>query len=40
MTVTLPTPVRLLPAPMRKSVGDPSNHDRVLVGLRLRQSAP
>lgn len=33
--VALPTLVRRLPAPLRKIIGDLSNTDRVLVGLRL-----
>lgn len=33
--VALPTLVRRLPAPLRKVIGDLSNVDRVLVGLRL-----
>jgi circadian clock protein KaiB len=33
--VALPTLVRRLPAPLRKIIGDLSNLDRVLVGLRL-----
>jgi circadian clock protein KaiB len=33
--VALPTLVRRLPAPLRKVIGDLSNLDRVLVGLRL-----
>jgi circadian clock protein KaiB len=32
----IPTLVRRLPAPMRKIIGDLSDSDRVLVGLRLR----
>lgn len=34
--VALPTLVRRLPAPLRKIIGDLSDVDRVLVGLRLR----
>lgn len=34
--VALPTLVRRLPAPLRKVIGDLSDVDRVLVGLRLR----
>ena len=34
--VALPTLVRRLPAPLRKIIGDLSNIDRVLVGLKLK----
>lgn len=34
--LAIPTLVRLLPAPLRKIIGDLSNTERVLVGLRLR----
>lgn len=34
--VAIPTLVRLLPPPLRKIIGDLSNTERVLVGLRLR----
>ena len=37
--IALPTLVRRLPAPLRKVIGDLSNADRVLVGLRLQPSA-
>jgi circadian clock protein KaiB len=33
--VAVPTLVRKLPEPMRKIIGDLSNQDRVIVGLRL-----
>jgi circadian clock protein KaiB len=33
--VAIPTLVRHLPAPLRKIIGDLSNTERVLVGLRL-----
>lgn len=33
--VAIPTLVRLLPPPLRKIIGDLSNTERVLVGLRL-----
>ena len=33
--IAIPTLVRQLPAPMRKIIGDLSDHDRVLVGLQL-----
>ena len=33
--IAVPTLVRRLPAPMRKIIGDLSNTERVLVGLRL-----
>ncbi len=36
--VALPTLVRRLPAPLRKIIGDLSDADRVLVGLRLQPS--
>ncbi len=34
--LAIPTLVRRLPAPLRKIIGDLSNTERVLVGLRLR----
>jgi circadian clock protein KaiB len=34
--LAVPTVVRRLPAPIRKVVGDLSDHDRLLVGLQLR----
>jgi circadian clock protein KaiB len=34
--LALPTLVRQLPAPLRKVIGDLSNTERVLVGLRIR----
>ena len=34
--IAIPTLVRLRPVPVRKVIGDLSNTDRVLVGLRLR----
>lgn len=34
--VAIPTLVRLSPAPLRKIIGDLSNTERVLVGLRLK----
>ena len=37
--VAVPTLVRRLPAPLRKIIGDLSDSDRVLVGLRLQPSA-
>lgn len=37
--VALPTLVRRLPAPLRKIIGDLSNTDRVLVGLRIQAEA-
>lgn len=33
--VALPTLVRKLPAPVRRVIGDLSNHDRVMVGMDL-----
>ena len=33
--IAIPTLVRRLPAPLRKIIGDLSNTERVLVGLRL-----
>jgi circadian clock protein KaiB len=36
--VAIPTLVRKLPAPMKKIIGDFSNHERALVGLDLRPS--
>jgi circadian clock protein KaiB len=38
--VAIPTLVRRLPAPLRKIIGDLSDTERVLVGLRLRSEAP
>jgi len=38
--LAIPTLVRRLPAPLRKIIGDLSNTERVLVGLRLRQEPP
>jgi circadian clock protein KaiB len=35
--VALPTLVRKLPAPVRRVIGDLSNHDRVMVGMDLSQ---
>jgi circadian clock protein KaiB len=37
--LAIPTLVRRLPAPARKIIGDLSNTERVLVGLRLRPSS-
>ncbi len=37
--VALPTLVRRLPPPMKKIIGDLSNHERLLVGLDLRRGA-
>ena len=37
--LAIPTLVLRLPKPLRKVIGDLSNTDRVLVGLRLRQEA-
>ena len=37
--VALPTLVRRLPSPMKKIIGDLSNHARVLVGLDLRRAS-
>ena len=38
--VAIPTLVRRLPAPLRKIIGDLSNTERVLVGLRLQVDPP
>lgn len=38
--LAIPTLVRRLPAPLRKIIGDLSNTDRVLVGLRIERSLP
>jgi circadian clock protein KaiB len=38
--VAIPTLVRRLPTPLRKVIGDLSNTERVLVGLRLAPAAP
>lgn len=38
--VAIPTLVRLRPAPLRKVIGDLSNTERVLVGLRLQPRSP
>jgi circadian clock protein KaiB len=38
--LAIPTLVRLLPEPLRRIIGDLSNTERVLVGLRLEQDAP
>jgi circadian clock protein KaiB len=38
--VAIPTLVRLSPAPLRKIIGDLSNTERVLVGLRLKPELP
>ena len=38
--VALPTLVRRLPPPMKKIIGDLSNHERLLVGLDLRRGGP
>ena len=38
--VALPTLVRRLPPPMKKIIGDLSNHERLLVGLDLRRPGP
>ena len=35
--IAVPTLVKLLPAPLRRLVGDLSNHERVLLGLDLRR---
>ena len=35
--IAVPTLIKLLPAPLRKMVGDLSNSDRVLLGLDLRR---
>jgi circadian clock protein KaiB len=37
--LAIPTLVRRLPAPLRKIIGDLSNTERVLVGLRLQAEA-
>ncbi|MEA3215371.1 MAG: circadian clock protein KaiB [Acidimicrobiia bacterium] len=37
--LAIPTLIRLLPAPLRKIIGDLSDTDRVLGGLRLRTKA-
>jgi len=38
--LAIPTLVRRLPAPLRKIIGDLSNTERVLVGLRLQPPRP
>jgi circadian clock protein KaiB len=38
--VAIPTLVRRLPEPLRKVIGDLSDTERVLVGLRVRQGSP
>ena len=38
--MAIPTLVRKLPEPMRKIIGDPSDTERVLVGLQLRPRQP
>jgi circadian clock protein KaiB len=38
--VAIPTIVRRLPAPLRKIIGDLSDAERVLVGLRMQQTSP
>jgi circadian clock protein KaiB len=38
--VAIPTLVRRLPAPLRKIIGDLSNFERVVVGLRLQPEPP
>jgi circadian clock protein KaiB len=38
--LAIPTLVRRLPAPLRKIIGDLSNTERVLVGLRLKPDPP
>jgi circadian clock protein KaiB len=38
--LAIPTLVRRLPAPLRKIIGDLSNTERVLVGLRLQPGSP
>jgi circadian clock protein KaiB len=38
--LAIPTLVRRLPGPVRKIIGDLSNTERVLVGLRLRPEGP
>lgn len=38
--LAIPTLVRRLPAPLRKIIGDLSDAERVLVGLRMQQTSP
>jgi circadian clock protein KaiB len=38
--LAIPTLVRKLPAPFRKVIGDLSNTERVLIGLRLQPGGP
>jgi circadian clock protein KaiB len=38
--LAIPTLVRRLPAPLRKIIGDLSNTERVLIGLRLQPGSP
>ncbi|NVO86064.1 circadian clock KaiB family protein [Hymenobacter terrestris] len=38
--LAIPTLVRKMPAPIRRVIGDLSNHERVLVGLDLRSIDP
>jgi circadian clock protein KaiB len=38
--LAIPTLVRRLPSPLRKIIGDLSNTERVLVGLRLEPGVP
>jgi circadian clock protein KaiB len=38
--LAIPTLVRRLPAPLRKIIGDLSDTERVLVGLRLKPQSP
>ena len=38
--LAIPTLVRKVPVPIRKIIGDLSNHERVLVGLDIRASLP
>jgi circadian clock protein KaiB len=38
--LAIPTLVRRLPAPLRKIIGDLSNTERVLTGLRIREEQP
>jgi circadian clock protein KaiB len=38
--LAIPTLVRRLPTPLRRIIGDLSDADRVLVGLRLQQTSP
>jgi circadian clock protein KaiB len=38
--LAVPTLVRRLPKPLRKVIGDLSNTERVLVGLRLEPESP